>query len=48
MVERKLTPTELNLITQKSLRTPTFAALELALDAIYTNYCPEITLLNNG
>lgn len=46
MVERKLQPTELDWITQQSSHTPTYAALELALDAIYADYRPEAKLLN--
>lgn len=46
MVERKLQPAEQDWIAQQSLRTPTYAALELALDAIYSDYRPEAILLN--
>lgn len=45
MVERKLQPAELDWIIQQSLRTPTYAASELALDAIYADYRPEAIML---
>lgn len=48
MIERKLTSEELNWIVQKSLRTPTFAALQMAMDAIYADYHPEAELLSSS
>lgn len=45
MVERKLQPEEVDWIVSESLRTPTYAALEMALDAIYSDYQPEAILL---
>lgn len=48
MVERKLTSEELNWLAQASLRTPTFAALQMALDAIYADYRPEAELLSSN
>ncbi len=47
MIERKLDPEEQAWIIQESLRTPTFAALQLALDAIYADYRPEVKLLSD-
>ena len=47
MVEHKLTPEEYNWIISESFRTPTYVALELALDAIYADYRPEAILLDN-
>jgi non-heme chloroperoxidase len=46
MVEHKLNPKELNWIINESFRTPTYAALELALDAIYADYRAEAILLD--
>lgn len=47
MVERKLTLEEQDWLAKQSLRTPTYAALQLALDAIYADYRPEARLLNS-
>lgn len=47
MVERKLTSEEQSWILKESLHTPTYAALQLALDAIYADYRPEARLLNS-
>jgi non-heme chloroperoxidase len=47
MAERKLTPEEQDWILKESLQTPTYAALQLALDAIYADYRPEAKLLNS-
>ena len=41
IVDRKLTAEELDLLVDQSLRTPTYAAVELASDAIYSDYRPE-------
>lgn len=45
MVERKLKPEEMDWIVNESFHTPTYAALEMALDAIYSDYQPEAILL---
>ena len=47
MVERKLKPQEQAWMVKESLRTPTYAAMQLALDAIYADYRPEAKLLNS-
>lgn len=46
-IERKLTPAEQEWIVQESFHTPTYAALQLILDAIYADYRPEAKLLNS-
>lgn len=46
MVERPLQPNEVDWIVSQSMRTPTYAALELALDAIYSDYRQEVILLD--
>lgn len=48
MVERKLTSEEVDWIVNISMRTPTYAALEMALDAIYSDYTPEAILLDKN
>lgn len=45
MVEKELSSYGLNLIISQSSRTPTYAALEMAIDAIYADYQPEEDLL---
>ncbi len=47
MVEHKLTPAEQEWIVKESFHTPTYAALQLLLDAIYADYRPEARLLNS-
>jgi len=46
MVERHLTPEESNWFVSQAFHTPTYAAIELATDAIYADYRPEAILLN--
>lgn len=48
MVEHKLTPAEQAWIMKESFHTPTSAALQLLLDAIYADYRPEARLLNSS
>lgn len=47
MIERPLSSQELNWFVNQSLKTPTYAALEMALDAIYADYQPEARLLES-
>ena len=47
VVDHKITSNQLNWIIGQSLMTPTFAATQLLLDAIYADYRPEVRLLNN-
>jgi len=46
MVDHKLRPEEQDWIVRESFHTPTYAALELNLDAIYADYRPEAKLLD--
>ncbi|HVE43807.1 MAG TPA: alpha/beta hydrolase [Gammaproteobacteria bacterium] len=46
MVERPLQPHEIDWITGQSTRTPAYAALEMLLDAIYSDYRQEVILLD--
>ncbi len=46
MVEKKLPSQKLDWFINQSLRTPTYAALEMAIDAIYADYRPEAKLLD--
>lgn len=47
MVERKLSYADRSYFVRESFRTPTYVALQLLLDAIYSDYRPEARLLNN-
>ncbi len=48
MVERKLTPKELKWLTDESFKTQTYAAINLAVDAIYADYRSEAIGLDNN
>jgi len=45
IVDHPLTPQELNYLTAQSMRTPTYAAIQEAADAVYSDYRPEALLL---
>jgi len=47
MIERPLSSQELNWFINESFKTPTYAALEMAVDAIYADYQPEARLLES-
>src|SRR3989339_670125 len=47
LVEKDLSLCELNQLISQSFRTPTYAALEMAIDAVYADYSPESKLLAN-
>jgi len=48
MVDRPMTPEEVDWLTDESMRTPTYAALSFAIDAIYADYRPEAILLDKN
>lgn len=45
IVDHPLTPKELDYLTAQSMRTPTYAAIQEAADAVYSDYRPEALLL---
>ncbi|HLB52324.1 MAG TPA: alpha/beta hydrolase [Chlamydiales bacterium] len=46
MVDKKLSQEELDLLASYALRTPTYAAVEMAVDAVYADYTKEAELLD--